>query len=92
MVRGAGVKRQLPSLSGTRQPMRASFPGMRLKTWRAVTRTTRGVPSARGASIRNPVPTVRVPSPWGWSSWTVALISDTVRSQVTASANMNSPQ
>src|SRR5215217_9036995 len=54
---------------------------MRSKTWAAVIRIVRGLPSGVGASIRKPVPTVRVPSPSGCSSWTVALIRSTERSQ-----------
>ena len=46
--------------------------------------TVRGFPSAPGAEIRKPVPTVRVPSPSGCSTCTVAWISSTARSMTMA--------
>ncbi|MNT40754.1 hypothetical protein D3C72_1770870 [compost metagenome] len=59
IARLAGENFQAPSASAVRQPMRASVFGMTLKTCAAVTRTTLGVPSGRGAEIRKPVPTLR---------------------------------
>ena len=54
-----------------------SAPGILRNTWLAVTSTVRGRPSGVGSEIRKPVPTVRVPSPSGCSTWTVAWIRST---------------
>src|SRR5262245_40398700 len=53
---------------------------MLLNTCPAVISTVRGVPSGLGSLIRNPVPTMRLPSACGWSISTVALIMAVVRS------------
>ena len=60
--------------------MRAFWLGIFSNTWFAVTRMVCGLPSGVVSVIRKPVPTVRVPSPSGCSSWTVACISCADRS------------